>query len=210
MMPGVKPLSMTVAGRHFRNFKQVHWEGTFVIHEFGNISLTEWKQNATPVRNVSGFMVWDFGEGAKCSSEPVWRFSTVFLHSPHTYLNHRDLSSHQLIPVRLRSPKCSNPPHCGFSGSYRVRLSQTCFLDGPFFLCPFPVFVFLCFYLWNLEFYLKFQMVDCPQLSVYSFFFPVFFWSSCIFYFIKEFKKLVVYYIYSKSEQLLYLIIECE
>lgn len=37
----------------------------------GETGLTEEKQNATPVRNVSGFMVWDFSEVTECSLEEV-------------------------------------------------------------------------------------------------------------------------------------------
>lgn len=54
-------------------------------------------------------------------------------------------------------------------------LSQTYFLQAPFFFALFKSWVPL-FSSGESEFYLKFQMVDCPQLSVYSlsffFFFP--------------------------------------
>lgn len=83
--------SMTLKGRHFRNFKPVHCEGIFIINQLGETGRTEQKQNLTYVSDVSGSVVWDLSEGVKCSLEQVRRCFMVSLDSPQPYLHHGDL-----------------------------------------------------------------------------------------------------------------------
>lgn len=132
----------------FRNFKQVCWEGIFITNELGKISLKS-KQNATPVTNVPGFMVLDLNEGEML----LWASLKVAHSFPpqHTHLYPQRLSGAWINPGAGWEGASVQPRRS--VGLEEVIIFVTDIFSGcSFFLCPFQVFVFLCFHLWNLSF----------------------------------------------------------